>query len=219
MSISFSSARRIAEMRCANCDAEIPADGRFCIECGAPAAQAATGATERLPEYANGRACPSCGTRNPPNAAFCFTCGRALGPLPVADAPADPLPPAPEPAPLSYTPPAPAESAPDARPRRSRFSVEWGGITGGIWLIGIAVLAVTGWWWPGIMVLIGISVLVGGLQSGHGWERWGGLQGAIWTFGIAVIAIFNWWWPGIMVLVGLSAILGAISRGDHAKTN
>ncbi len=84
---------------------------------------------------------------------------------------------------------------------------------GGIWLIGIAVLAATSWWWPGIMVLVGISALVGGLQSGGSWEqRWGGLQGAIWTFGIAVIAIFNWWWPGMLVLVGLSAILGAVTR-------
>jgi hypothetical protein len=85
-------------------------------------------------------------------------------------------------------------------------------------LIGIAVLAVTGWWWPGIMVLVGISALVGGLQSGQGWERWGGLQGAIWMLGIAVLAVTGWWWPGIMVLVGLSAILGAITR-DQAKTN
>jgi len=28
--------------------------------------------------------------------------------------------------------------------------MEWGGVVGGIWLLGIAVLAATGWWWPGI---------------------------------------------------------------------
>ena len=55
-------------MRCENCRAEIPADGKFCIECGAPAAQAATGATERLPDYAGGPTCAACGTRNPPGA-------------------------------------------------------------------------------------------------------------------------------------------------------
>ena len=91
---------------------------------------------------------------------------------------------------------------------------------GGIWLIGIAVLAVTNWWWPGIMVVIGISALVGGLQSGGSWEqRWAGLQGTIWTFGIVVLAVTGWWWPGIMVLVGLSAILGAISRNDKPVTS
>jgi hypothetical protein len=213
MSISFSGAKRIAKMQCASCAAEIPADGKFCIECGAPANQAATGATERLPDYAGGTACAACGTRNPPGAAFCVTCGRAFAARPVADAPASALPPPLEPAPLTSTS---AQSVSSTRPRRGGFNVEWGGIMGGIWLIGIAVLAVTGWWWPGIMVLVGISALVGGLQSGGSWEqRLGGIQGAIWTFGIAVLAVTGWWWPGIMVLVGLSAIFGAISRNER----
>ena len=60
-------------MRCEKCAAEIPADGKFCIECGAPVSQAATGATERLPDYAGGQQCAACGTRNPPGAAFCVT--------------------------------------------------------------------------------------------------------------------------------------------------
>jgi hypothetical protein len=39
-----------------------------------------------------------------------------------------------------------------------------GGIQGAIWTFGIAVLAVTGWWWPGIMVLIGLSVMLGAVS-------------------------------------------------------
>jgi hypothetical protein len=31
------------------------------------------------------------------------------------------------------------------------------GISGGIFLIGLGVLIVTGWWWPGIMLVIGLS--------------------------------------------------------------
>jgi hypothetical protein len=198
-------------MRCEKCAAEIPADGKFCIECGAPAVQAATGATERLPDYAGGPTCAACGTPNPPSAAFCVTCGRSLDARPVADAPPNPLPTIPALAALASVPSASGEPAPT--PQHGRFSIEWGGIMGGIWLIGIAVLAVTGRWWPGIMVLVGISALVGTLRSGGSWEqRWGGLQGAIWMFGIAVLAVTGWWWPGIMVLVGLSAILGAIVR-------
>ena len=200
-------------MRCQQCAAEIPADGKFCIECGAPLSQAATGATERLPDYAGGPQCAACGTRNPPGAAFCVTCGRSLEARPAADVPARPLPIPPADAPLMPIPPTSVEAVPAAQPQRGGFSVQWGGIMGGIWLIGIAVLAVTGWWWPGIMVLVGISALLGGLQSSGSWEqRWGGIQGAIWTFGIAVLAVTGWWWPGIMVLVGLSAILGAVSR-------
>ena len=34
-------------------------------------------------------------------------------------------------------------------------------ITGGLLLIGIGVLALTGWWWPGIMVVLGIAVGAG----------------------------------------------------------
>ena len=203
-------------MRCEKCGAEIPADGKFCIECGTLVSQAATGATERLPDYAGGAQCASCGTRNPPGAAFCVTCGRALGARPVAEAVANPLPIPPADAPLIPIPPTSVEAAPVARPQRGGFNVQWGGIMGGIWLIGIAVLAVTGWWWPGIMVLVGISALVGGLEAGGSWEqRWGAFQGAIWTFGIAVLAVTGWWWPGIMVLVGLSAILGAITRNNR----
>jgi len=33
----------------------------------------------------------------------------------------------------------------------------WGKIQGAIWLIGIAVLAWQGWWWPGILILVAIS--------------------------------------------------------------
>jgi len=200
-------------MRCERCAAEIPADGKFCIECGAPVSQAATGATERLPDYAGGQQCAACGTRNPPGAAFCVTCGRGLGTRPVADAPASTLAPALAPEALLPVPQAAIEATPANKPQRGGFSIEHGGLMGGLWLIGIAVLAVTGWWWPGIMVLVGISALAGGVQSGGSWEqRWGGIQGAIWTFGIAVLAVTGWWWPGIMVLVGLSAILGAITR-------
>ncbi len=155
-------------MRCANCDAEIPESGRFCVECGTPAPEsalevgqtAATGATERLPAPAGGPVCASCGTRNPPGAAFCVTCGRALAGRPVADRPASPIPPMPLPAPI-----APAAAAP--APARPGNSAMWGGIGGGLFLIGLAALAITGWWWPGILILVGISSLVGSLASGQ----------------------------------------------------
>jgi hypothetical protein len=201
--------------RCANCDAEIPEGGNFCVECGAPAPQAqpaATGATERLPDRAAGPACPACGTRNPAGASFCVTCGRPLAARPVAEPPEPASLPMSTPAPLAYAP-AQTPAAPAAQGRRRRYGAEWGGIVGGLWLIGIAVLAVTGWWWPGIMVLIGISALVSGLAGGKdSAERWAGVQGAIWTLGIAVLALFGWWWPGILVLAGLSAIVGAAER-------
>ncbi|MCB9136428.1 MAG: hypothetical protein H6636_13450 [Anaerolineales bacterium] len=69
----------------------------------------------------------------------------------------------------------------------------------GVWLIGIGILALTNTWWPGIMFVIGTSVLVSG-----------SLQGALWLFGIGVLAIFDFWWPGILFLVGLSILAGTL---------
>ena len=44
------------------------------------------------------------------------------------------------------------------------------GITGGLILVGIGVLALTGWWWPGIMVVLGIAI-GSGLASGDAMSR------------------------------------------------
>jgi hypothetical protein len=35
----------------------------------------------------------------------------------------------------------------------------WRNLEGAIWLIGLAILAIKGWWWPGILVLAAISVV------------------------------------------------------------
>jgi hypothetical protein len=36
----------------------------------------------------------------------------------------------------------------------------WRQIHGAVWLIGLAIIAWQGWWWPGILVLVAISGLV-----------------------------------------------------------
>jgi membrane protease subunit (stomatin/prohibitin family) len=48
---------------CYNCNAQIPANSKFCPECGADQ---------------TAKACPNCGTKNPPNAKFCTNCGTKL---------------------------------------------------------------------------------------------------------------------------------------------
>lgn len=52
-----------ATLTCWNCHAQIPANSRFCPECGA----------SQTP-----KTCPKCGTVNPPNAKFCINCGTQL---------------------------------------------------------------------------------------------------------------------------------------------
>ena len=71
-----------------------------------------------------------------------------------------------------------------------------------LWLIGIGVLALTGWWWPGIMFLVALSALVNG-----------SLQGFIWLAGIGLLALFDFWWPGILILTGIGLLVGGL-RGS-----
>lgn len=44
-------------------------------------------------------------------------------------------------------------------------------VQSGIWLIGIGILLLTGFWWPGILILAGISMLVGTLLPDNGPTR------------------------------------------------
>jgi DNA-directed RNA polymerase subunit RPC12/RpoP len=52
---------------------------------------------------------------------------------------------------------------------RARFSHHRGyPFQGAIWMIGIGVLMLWGDWWPGILVLIGISMILGSLFKASG---------------------------------------------------
>ena len=54
---------------------------------------------------------------------------------------------------------------PDQETQERELPPAWQRIQGAIWLLGIAFLMYTGWWWPGILVLVAISGLTqGGLQ-------------------------------------------------------
>jgi hypothetical protein len=43
----------------------------------------------------------------------------------------------------------------------------WRKVHGAIWLLGLAILAWQGWWWPGILVLVAISGLAEALMQGY----------------------------------------------------
>jgi adenylate cyclase len=58
-------------LKCGTCATPNPPTARFCMECGAPLAQA----------------CPACGTEAPPEARFCPSCGTALADGPPAPTP------------------------------------------------------------------------------------------------------------------------------------
>lgn len=46
------------------------------------------------------------------------------------------------------------------RDQKRKLRGPWRNIHGAIWLIGLAILALKGWWWPGILFLIAASMLV-----------------------------------------------------------
>jgi len=49
---------------CSNCNAQIPAGSKFCLQCGQPVNQALC--------------CMNCGEKLPPNAKFCQKCGTKI---------------------------------------------------------------------------------------------------------------------------------------------
>lgn len=80
------------------------------------------------------------------------------------------------------------------------------GITGGLILIGIGVLALTGWWWPGIMVVLGIAI--GGGLVFRGRYLQGAVTAAIF-FAIPLLTTANIPWGifGPMILIGIGAVV------------
>jgi hypothetical protein len=46
--------------------------------------------------------------------------------------------------------------------RHPKLVGPWRNLHGAVWLIGLAILAWQGWWWPGILVLVALSMLLEG---------------------------------------------------------
>lgn len=51
----------------------------------------------------------------------------------------------------------------ERRAQRRKLVGPWRNIHGAVWLIGLAILAWKGWWFPGILVLIAISLVLEGI--------------------------------------------------------
>ena len=79
-------------------------------------------------------------------------------------------------------------------------------ITGGLLLIGIGVLALTGWWWPGIMAVLGIAIGAGLVFRGR---YLAGLIAAAVFFAIPLLVetAMPWGIFGPMVLIGGGAVV------------
>ncbi|MBZ0294848.1 MAG: hypothetical protein K8L99_19965 [Anaerolineae bacterium] len=78
-------------------------------------------------------------------------------------------------------------------------------ISGGVFLIGLAVLFMTGAWWPGILFVIGASTIARGVAEGQSWYN---VPGGVWMIGLGLLFWFGFRWELILILVGLSMLFG-----------
>ncbi len=87
-------------------------------------------------------------------------------------------------------------------------------VFGGTFLIGLALLFLLNWWWPGILYVIGIALIVRAVAQGRNWmgERAGLISLAIGVFFtvIDLLKVFTFnWWPLILILIGLYLLFGS----------
>ena len=43
---------------------------------------------------------------------------------------------------------------------KQKMTGPWSNLHVALWLIGLAILAWRGWWWPGILILVGLSMIL-----------------------------------------------------------
>ena len=93
-------------------------------------------------------------------------------------------------------------------------------VFGGVFLIGLAVLFFTGYWWPGIMFVIGVAMLARTYTEG----KTLGSNGGAWIM-IAIGVFFALgnvfeilgdisWWPLILIALGLYLLFGQRQKSD-----
>jgi hypothetical protein len=83
------------------------------------------------------------------------------------------------------------------------------GISGGIFLIGLAIAFFVGPFLPVLFITLAITTLLGSLSSLRPNAFYGGIQGSVWMLGLAFCFAFSFW-PWILVVCGVSAIVGAL---------
>src|SRR5947209_16491468 len=93
--------------------------------------------------------------------------------------------------------------------RRNPVRTMVSGISGGIFLIGLAIAFFVGPFLPILFVTLAITALIGSISSLKPNGFYGGIQGFVWLLGLAFCFAVGFW-PWILVVCGISAILGAL---------
>lgn len=85
-------------------------------------------------------------------------------------------------------------------------------VAGGVFLIGLAILFMTGFWWPGILLVIGASSIARGVAEGRDWYS---VPGGLWMIGLGLMFVFGFQWPLLLILIGVSMLFGKSWHGHH----
>lgn len=96
-------------------------------------------------------------------------------------------------------------------------------IFGGVMLIGIAILFITNWFWPGILFVLGIALIVKTVNEGKDWTDNKGALIALAVGGFFVLEdalnLFSGnLFPLILITVGLYLLFGRNLRNDGEKS-
>lgn len=99
-----------------------------------------------------------------------------------------------------------------------------GEIFSGTFLIGLAALFLSGWWWPGILYVAGIAMLVRTVAQGKPWtEERGGLAalgiGVLFTLTDVVSVLDFNWLPILLIGIGLYLLFGNRLRGGRSRND
>ena len=85
-------------------------------------------------------------------------------------------------------------------------------IAGAVFLIGLGVLFLTGYWWPGILFVIGASAMARGVSEGQAWYN---VPGGLWMIGLGLVFAFGFSWPLMLILIGVSMLFGKQWHGQR----
>jgi hypothetical protein len=101
-----------------------------------------------------------------------------------------------------------------------------GQVTGAIFLIGLGIIALLNFWWPGIMFVIGISLLAGEYVETRSIHFSSGrVIGAAVVIVIGLLGLIdfniNWGaiWPIVLILLGIGLLAQNSMGGNRPKND
>lgn len=87
-------------------------------------------------------------------------------------------------------------------------------ISGAVFLVGFGLIFITGWWFPGMLFVIGAASMAGALANNAHWST---AHGALWMIGLGLIFWLNLPWGVIFVVLGLSILFGWNQHNSGGK--